>query len=122
MLVHAPTAILWWARGEIERTKGGEDDQDVSGVDSPGLERKRLAEAGMAEIKLGIMRSQILERERVKEIHGQFAAILRQAGERIGKQFGPTASRIMHDAMDDCEAVVEREFGGNGFSGDDLPG
>jgi hypothetical protein len=80
-------------------------DPLLSGGDSPGLERYRLAKAQHAELDLAERRGQVIDVAKCRDTLGRWAAILRRAGERVGK-LHPDAGRTLADALDECRSVV----------------
>lgn len=99
-------------------TLSDEEEMLIGGSDSPALERYRLARAKLSELELEERRKSLLPRERVRSGLSRFAMILRQLGERLGRRYGPEAAASVNDAVDDCQRVVDDEFGGNGFRDD----
>ena len=59
----------------------------------------------------------LVPREAVRSALGRVAALLRSAGDALGTQFGPVATDLLYEALDDAGREVERSFGGGG--GDD---
>jgi hypothetical protein len=53
-------------------------------------------------------------RDRIREALGRIAAIWRQFGERFGRRHGPEATASVNDMMDDCQRLIDNEFGNNG--------
>lgn len=107
----------WRSRGGSDLTGGPLDELIVAAGDSPNLERYRLARAQLAELELERQKGSLLPREKVRSGLGRFAAILRQLGERLGKRHGPDVFGSVNDALDDCQRVIDDEFG----RGDDIP-
>ena len=95
-----------------------EEEMLVGAADSPALERYRLARAKLSELELEERRKSLLPRDRVRTGLSRFAVILRQLGERLGQRYGPEATSSVNDALDDCQRVVDDEFGGNGLQPD----
>lgn len=107
----------WRPRGGGDLTGGPLDELIVAAGDSPNLERYRLAKAQLAELELERQKGSLLPREKVRSGLGRFAAILRQLGERLGKRHGPEVFGSVNDALDDCQRVIDDEFG----RCDDIP-
>lgn len=95
-----------------------EDELLAGSSDSPALERYRLARAKLSELELEERRESLIPRDRVRNGLSRFALILRQLGERLGQRYGPEATLSVNDALDDCQRVVDDEFGGNGLQHD----
>lgn len=95
-----------------------DDELIAMGGDSPALERYRLAKAKLAEMDIEQRRNALVPRDRIRSGLGRFAQILRQLGERLGQRYGPEATASVNDALDDCQQVIDDEFGGNGLHDD----
>lgn len=88
-----------------------EDPLMYDDTDSPGLERYRTAKAQLAELDVAERQRSVLRRDQVRDALGRFASILRRLGERLGKRFGPEATKLFNRALDDCQRLVDSEFG-----------
>jgi hypothetical protein len=89
-----------------ERTRStAPGDPLLSGGDSPGLERYRLAKAQHAELDLAERRGQVIDVGKCRDVLGRWAALLRRAGERVGK-LHPDAGKALSEALDECRGVV----------------
>jgi len=93
-----------------------EDDDELlrGGAGSPALERYREERAALARLDRLEREGQLLPRDQVREAHGRISALLRTAGETLGRQFGPEAANVLHEALDDIGREVQRSFGGEG--------
>lgn len=96
-----------------------DDDALMSGPASPALERYRAARAALAELELGQREGQLLPRDETHLAMARIAAILRSAGETLGRQFGSEAREILDEAMDDAEAEIARWFEAAAVAGQD---
>jgi phage terminase Nu1 subunit (DNA packaging protein) len=116
-----PCAVAWRLEGRDVRAEAAAalDELMAGGGDSPALERYRLAKAKHAEMDLEVRKNSLVPRDKIRNGLGRFASILRQLGERLGRRHGPEAVRSLNDTLDDCQRVVEDEFGGNGFHDSD---
>lgn len=98
------------------------DDPDLYGnVDSPGLERYRLAKAAIAELDLEERKGELLSREKARSALIRWAAVFRRLGDRMGKRFGAAAGRSVNDALSECQHIVDHEFSGNEPADDSAP-
>jgi len=52
----------------------------------------------------------LLPRDEVREALGRIAAILREAGDAIQRQFGTAAAEILYEALDDAQREIDRSF------------
>ncbi len=73
--------------------------------DSPGLERYRLAKAKHAELDLEQRRGSLVDLAKCRDVFGQWAAVLRRAGQRIGRMH-PEAGRALSEGLDECQSIV----------------
>lgn len=95
-----PDIIRWLISRTNARPES--DDPAMSGPDSPALERYRLAKAELSELELAEKRKQLLPRGVVRQALASWAAILRNAGDQLGRRFGVGAQRVLTDALDGC--------------------
>lgn len=84
----------------------------MDGPNSPALERYREERALTARLTRLEREGQLVDRDQVRQSMQKSAAVIREAGERLQKQFGPLAAQILYEAIDDAEAEVERAFAG----------
>jgi len=109
-------AVIRWMHDFLAKHKNviraaAGDDPLMVGSDSPGLERYRQARAEIAEFDAAERRGIMLRKADVLEAMGLAGDVLRQAGARLQKKFGPDALRIMHQGLDDFERLVKERFG-----------
>jgi hypothetical protein len=79
--------------------------------ESPSLERKRAADAQMAEMRVAAARGELVKISEIADGLGIGAAKLREAIERLEKKFGREAANIMVEALDDAERVWRETAG-----------
>jgi phage terminase Nu1 subunit (DNA packaging protein) len=119
-------AIIPWLRtkGPWRQHVKVENDDPLLAADgdSPGLERYRLAKAALAELELEERKGTLLSREKVRTTLIRWATVLRRMGERIAKRFGNEASEAVNDALGECQAVIDYEFGGDESTDDGTEG
>ena len=87
-----------------------DDDPLMQGSGSPALERYREERAELARLDRMERQRKLLPRDEVREALGRIAAVLRGAGDALQRQFGASASEILHDALDEAKREVERFF------------
>ncbi len=108
------SAIVQWLRNAGPWRPYGRgdapDDPLLAAGDSPGLERYRLAKAALAELELAERQQSLLPVDKVREALLRWATLLRRMGERLGKRFGPEASRTVNDTLDECDRVLKDAF------------
>jgi len=88
------------------------DDSDLlTGSGSPALERYREERAAMARLDRLEREQELVSRELTREALSRVAAVLRNAGDALQRQFGPAAVEILYDALADGERELGRIFG-----------
>jgi hypothetical protein len=97
-----------------------DDDPLLQGGGSPALERYREERAALARLDRLDRERELVPREAVRQALGRIAIILRSAGDALGRQFGPSATDLLYEALDDAGREVERSFG-SGEDVEDLP-
>lgn len=116
----------WYrARGIIDQMVGkeiesvrrsmGEDPllNETGAADSPGLERYRMAKADLAEMERDRQRRRIVRIDQIELTLMQLATVLRDAGERIARQYGNDAADILNEAVDDWRVGVRKLIDGD---------
>lgn len=71
-------------------------------AESPALERKRAAEADIAEMKRDEMTGRLMATEDVRAIFTATARELRRGIRRLQRKFGPQAQQIMDNALENA--------------------
>ena len=77
-------------------------------AESPALEQYRAARAGQEKIKLAEMQGRMVSVAELEPAFGRFTSTVRQTGDTLQRQFGPEASRILNEGLDEAAAAVER--------------
>ena len=85
----------------------------AGGPGSPAVERYREERALLAKLDRMEREGKLMPRDQVREALGRIAAILRSAGDTLGRQAGQQAVELLYEALDDANREVERSFGGN---------
>lgn len=88
-----------------------EDDELLQGGGSPALERYREERALLARFDRLERERRLLPRNEVREALARIAAILRDAGDALLRQFGSPAAEILHEALDDAQREIASCFG-----------
>ncbi len=88
-----------------------DDDPLMRGEGSPALERYREERAAIARLDRLERERMLIPRDDVRTSLGRIAALIREAGETLQRQFGAEAAEILLEAMDDAEQEIERTFG-----------
>lgn len=79
--------------------------------DSPALEEYRRAKAALARLDLAEREKQLV---RVEDVVGplmEAAAVVRAAGERIGREYGPEAQEVINEAVGEFLSGLKRAGG-----------
>lgn len=109
--------IAFWRGQKEERDKPqrptlpSDDDPLLNSGDSPGLERYRLAKAGLAELDLAEREKHCWTADAVHDGLMIISQTFRQASETIQRQFGPEAYAILEEAVREAEAQINDLFG-----------
>lgn len=88
-----------------------DDDAMLVGGSSPALERYREERAMLARLDRLERQGRLLPRDEVRKALGRIAAILRDAGDTLLRQFGSSAVEILHEALDDAQREIAAFFG-----------
>jgi hypothetical protein len=89
------------------------DDVLMAGGSSPALEEYRRERAVLARLDRLEREGQLLPRDEVRDALGRVAALLRAAGDILGREFGGEAQDVLNEALDDVKAEINRTFGGS---------
>ena len=76
-------------------------------ADPPALERQREIKVQQEMLRLQQMEGSVVPRDEVHEVFSRVAAILRQTGETLARQFGDDARRLLDEALDDCQRAID---------------
>ena len=116
-----------WIRGRawmdaytsMQLRKAGADEFDDGPTDgSPGLERGRMAKAKILEIQLEKELQNVVDRDwMVGKLLGALGPI-RDAVNRMQKEFGPKAYEVMKEAIEEATRTVEDVCGSDDFGGE----
>ena len=106
------SAIAQWLRAEGPWRVRVTDPMLGEG-DSPALERYRLARAAQEEIKLELLRGTVIPVDCMRERLARLAAVIRHAGEHLGRTHGPEAHAILNEALEEYSEQLVRSFGGS---------
>jgi hypothetical protein len=89
------------------------DDALMAGGSSPALEEYRRERAVLARLDRLEREGQLLPRDGVRDALGRMAALLRAAGDILGREFGSEAQNVLNEAIDDIRSEINRTFGGS---------
>lgn len=87
-----------------------DEDALMAGGPSPALERYREERASLAQMDRLEREGKLLSRDLVRQSLSKIASILRISGESLQRQFGQEAADLLHSAIDDAEAEINRFF------------
>ena len=109
----ASAVVAAHVRREVDRAKPPESDDAMlaAGVDSPALERYRMARAQLAERDLAERDANLLQADACGDLMRRGINAMRGAGEKLTRRFGNDAGTIYNEAIDEFVAAVNRTFG-----------
>lgn len=82
------------------------DDPDISGPNSPALERLRTINGNLAELNQREREGELINRVKCRDILSRWGVVIRKMGDRVSKRFGAEANQIVNEAIDECDSVV----------------
>ena len=88
-----------------------ESDDPLLDGDSPALERYRLAKAKHAELDLEARKSELIERDKCRDVLARWATVIRRMGERLAKRHGKDAATSVNRSLEECERIIKKELG-----------
>ena len=98
-----------------------EDDELLQGGSSPALERYREERALLARLDRLEREDRLLPRDEVRQALGRIAAILRNAGDTLSREFGTAAAEVLHEALDDAQREIAGSLGETEEGRPDVP-
>lgn len=117
-LIELPAVVRWlhdFLAANARKLAGIDHaDPTIAGKQSEALERKRLADAQIAELRYKRELGEWISRRKVHEGLAVFAGVLRQANETLQREFGREAHRILDEALDDAITALEADLGDDG--------
>jgi hypothetical protein len=93
------------------------DDALMAGSGSPALEEYRRERAVLARLDRLEREGQLLPRDEVRDALVRMAALLRAAGDLLGRQFGSEAQDVLNEALDDVQAEISRSLADRSMDG-----
>ncbi len=124
------TKVVRWlhdflAANRIKLMRDEDEDAALMAGEGPAIERWRLAKAQIAEIELEEKRKRLLPLDEIHRGLARSASIMRRAGERLERLFGPDARKLFDEAIDNAIRVAESGLGeadgGGEASADEKP-
>lgn len=105
-------AVARWLHDFLARNAGKlkPDDDVLLQGDSNWAERYRKERALLVRLDRREREQALVSRERSHQCWTRVAGVLRRAGETLQRQFGPTALRILNQALEDAEREVDSVF------------
>lgn len=95
------------------------DDPLLAGATSPALELFRTERYKRERLTRLEQEAKLLRLDDVRDRLTRVAAIIRQAGELLAKQFGPEAAAILETAIEDAQTEIDALGEGRDLYGDD---
>jgi phage terminase Nu1 subunit (DNA packaging protein) len=121
------TKVVRWlhdflAANRIILMRDEDEDAALMAGEGPAIERWRLAKAQIAEIELEQKRQRLLPIDEIHRGLARSASIMRRAGERLERLFGPDARKIFDEAIDNAIRTAESGLGEIETDGDRADG
>lgn len=110
--------VIAWLHDFLARNAGKlnapqTDDPLLSGVNSPALERYRIARACREELELAVRKGELVAVNELLEWYdAEVAAPIRRGIEKLHVEFGPGAAALIVAGLDRADDVIERRLGG----------
>ena len=101
-----------WRPKATPRTGDPLLDAEQSG-ESVGLERYRLAKAELAELELRQRKGDLIVRAECRVILRKWGDIIKRCRNRLFKNHGLEARRILDKAVENCQRLLDSELGDN---------
>lgn len=101
---------LWTAGPRRPKPRLDDDPLLAADVDSPGLERYRVAKAVIAELDAAERRGELIEVDRAQDIFSRLAGHLRQCGDELQRDHGPKVANVFNEALTEFESVINDEL------------
>ena len=98
-----------------------DDDVLLQGAPSPALERYREERAKIAKLERLEREGKLLPRHQIREFLARVATLIREAGERLDRQFGESSAAILYEALDEAQREIDRTLGGGQEADADAP-
>ena len=114
LLFHGRAVLEAWAARRLAHAgAGGETPTDplLAGATSPALEEYRRERAILARLERLEREGDLLPRDATHNMLGRIAALLRDAGLTLQRQFGAEAHAILAEALDGAEREIAAHFG-----------
>ena len=74
---------------------------------SSAMEDQRRAKAELLQLELQERQSQLIDRQAAHVVFGQLGALIRKAGEKLQRRYGPEAQGIIDEALDEFESLLK---------------
>lgn len=106
--IHAPSAVKVLVEYRVEQAKPLPDETDplMSGADSPGLERYRMANAQIKERELAQLDRELVRSSVIREMVRPGIAAMRAVGDAIVRRFGNDAGDMYNEGVNEFEATM----------------
>jgi hypothetical protein len=87
-----------------------DDDPLMQGSLSPALEEYRGERVKLVRLERLEREGQLVPRDQARAAMSRIAAILREAGQTLERQFGSAAAEILNEALDEAEGEITSQF------------
>jgi hypothetical protein len=91
--------VIAWRDGWQKRSAPDPEEMELMGGDSPALERLREEKYQLARLDRLERERQLVRVDDLLQPLMEAAAVVRAAGERIGRDYGPEAQEIVNEAV-----------------------
>lgn len=101
--------VIGWLHGFLaESSRTLHDEPTRPSIQSVEDEARLLkARADLQELKRDEQLGDLIRRDQFHDVMMRWAAVIRKAGDRLGKKFGPDAQDVLNEALDTCESVID---------------
>lgn len=103
----ATELVQWWI--EHERRDAVERAATDGATDSAKA-RLMAANAMQAEMETARMQGSLVDRSMVRDFLGKLSGVMRQAGDKLQREFGREALEILNDAIESAATMIEGEW------------
>ncbi|GAB5513507.1 hypothetical protein [Rhodopirellula baltica] len=106
MQVLSGALIELLVRKRADEAKAPESAGEAGKSSNSDEDRYRRAKADLAELELARKMEHLIDRESCRRVLGEWAILIRQMGEVLGKQHGAAASQTVEDTLTECGRVT----------------
>jgi len=82
----------------------------VKGGSSPALERYREERAALARLDRLEREGSLVAKDEIRQVLGKVASLYRDGADALGRQFGPEASQLLDEVLNDAKRLIDQHF------------